>query len=496
MILYILSALLALLLTKWGLERRAKFQILANYGYNVPPINYIFGNIHQIAKDDLGTMLDWLERYGQPVGDKGGKIMGWYRGPSPALWTNSPEMLKEIFIKDAESFIDRPMLDRTDNIPHLINMKGKDWKRARSTLAPTFSAAKMKKMSGIMGRTIGTMMEILEVEVDKEVNIDFNEVYQRMTLDSIGKCALAMNVNCQRDQDDRFLKMVRASLDRQIDTTVIVASCFPLVSDIMEWWCSTKGRKKTNIVIIEKCREVLRSRMANPPSPPPVDALQLCIEAAGKEGRITEDEIVAHEFIFILAGYETTAAALNFTTYLLACHPEVQARLQQEIDDCLGPEGKPTYDSVTELEYLDMVLCESMRVYPPIPLHIGRWASKTTTICGKTIPQGTGVLAAVWSLHHDPAFWSDPWRFDPERFAPANRDNIIEMTYMPFGDGPRNCIGRRFALMEAKMALVEVFRKFTVTTSDQTPSPLPLRNKGLTLAVVGDNLWLAATRRS
>ena len=96
-------------------------------------------------------------------------------------------------------------------------------------------------------------------------------------------------------------------------------------------------------------------------------------------------------------------------------------------------------------------------------------------------------------------------RFDPERFAPANRDKIIEMTYMPFGDGPRwgwcasrprNCIGRRFALMEAKMALVEVFRKFTVTTSDKTPSPLPLRNKGLTLAVVGDTLWLAATRRS
>jgi cytochrome P450 family 3 subfamily A len=179
MLLLVLSALLTLLLTKWGLERRAKFRILADYGYNVPPINYIFGNIHQIAKDDLGTMMDWIERcaclpplrprYGQPVGEKGGKIMGWYRGPNPALWTNSPELLKEIFIKDAESFIDRPMLDRTDNIPHLINMKvsgrvmargatapqGKDWKRARSTLAPTFSAAKMKKMSGIMGSTIG-----------------------------------------------------------------------------------------------------------------------------------------------------------------------------------------------------------------------------------------------------------------------------------------------------------------------------------------------------
>jgi cytochrome P450 len=124
-------------------------------------------------------------------------------------------------------------------------------------------------------------------------------------------------------------------------------------------------------------------------------------------------------------------------------------------------------------------------------------------------------MAAVWSLHHDPAFWTDPFYFDPERFAPENRDKIIEMTYMPFGDGPRNCIGRRFALMEAKMTLVEVFRRYTVTpfsfsisfnfssfcrytvtTSQRTPSPLPVRNKGLTLAVVGDSLWLRATQRS
>lgn len=490
-----MASLLLVLLTKWGLERRAKFRILASYGYNVPPTNFVFGNIHQIAKDDLGTMLDWIERYGEPVGEKGGKVMGWYRGPNPALWTNSPEMLKEIFIKDAEAFIDRPMLDRTDNIPHLINMKGKDWKRARSTLAPTFTAAKMKKMSGIMEGTIETMTELLEEQVARGSSVDFNEVYQRMTLDAIGKCALAMNVNCQRDPEDRFLKMVRASLDRQIDTTVIVASCFPLFESVMEWWCSKKGRKKTNIVIIEKCRQILDERRRNPPFPPPVDALQLCMDAAGKEGIISEDEIVAHEFIFILAGYETTAAALNFTTYLLACNPEVQSKLQREIDDCLGDE-KPTYDNVSSLSYLDMILSESMRVYPPIPLHIGRWASRETTICGKTIPQGTGVLAAVWSLHHDPAFWQDPWRFDPERFAPENRDKIVEMTYMPFGDGPRNCIGRRFALMEAKMALVEVFRRYTVTASELTPSPLPVRNKGLTLAVVGDKLWLKPVRRT
>ena len=157
--------------------------------------------------------------------------------------------------------------------------------------------------------------------------------------------------------------------------------------------------------------------------------------------------------------YETTAAALNFTSYLLAKNPEIQEKLREEIDRNFPDDNvQCTYDNVFDLEYLDMVLCESMRVYPPIPLHIGRWASQERTICGKTIPQGTGVLAATWVLHHNEKFWPDPWKFDPERFAPENRDKIIEMTYMPFGEGPRNCIGRRFALMEAKMALVEFFR--------------------------------------
>ena len=96
------------------------------------------------------------------------------------------DALKEVFIKDAETFIDRPMLDRSDNIPHLINMKGKDWKRARSTLAPTFSAAKMRKMSGIMGSTVKTMLELLEKKIDDGGLIDCNEVFQRLTLDTIG----------------------------------------------------------------------------------------------------------------------------------------------------------------------------------------------------------------------------------------------------------------------------------------------------------------------
>jgi len=182
MILEVFFACLILLFTKWHFQRRSMFQILEKYGYNVPPTNYIFGNLHQIVKDDLGKMLEWMDQYGADVGNEGGRIMGWYRGPNPALWVTSPEILKEVFIKDAENFVDRPLLDRSDNIPHLINMRGQQWKRARNALAPTFSAAKMKRMSSIMGGTIATMMEILENKIDTGDGIvDVNDVFQRLT---------------------------------------------------------------------------------------------------------------------------------------------------------------------------------------------------------------------------------------------------------------------------------------------------------------------------
>merc|ERR1719334_2372811 len=159
-----------------------------------------------------------------------------------------------------------------------------------------------------------------------------------------------MNVNCQVERDDNFLKMVRNALDRQIDLTVIVSTCFPLIENIVAWLFQKRGRKWTNIVIIERCRKVLRERLANPPVVTPVDALQLCIEAAGKQKILSEDEIVAHEFIFILAGYETTAAALLFTSYLLAKNPDIQDRLQEEIDTHFPNERvAANYDNVSEL---------------------------------------------------------------------------------------------------------------------------------------------------
>ena len=115
-----------------------------------------------------------------------GKILGWYRGPRPAIWVTNPEFIKEVFIKESETFIDRPMLDQSDNIPHLIMLRGSRWKQVRSTLTPTFSSVKMKKMSTIMVDCIGILINQVKSHALQKTEANFYELFQALTLDVIG----------------------------------------------------------------------------------------------------------------------------------------------------------------------------------------------------------------------------------------------------------------------------------------------------------------------
>lgn len=161
-----------------------------------------------------------------------------------------------------------------------------------------------------------------------------------------------------------------------------------------------------------------------------------------------------------LAGFETTANALSFTSYLLAKHQDVQQLLHAEIDAQIGFDNVPSWDRVAELTYLEQVVAESLRLYPPVTafatrccvddVHIGKWHFR----------RGLNVMVAVWDMHHDAEVWPDPFSFRPERFEPTERARIPSMAYLPFGAGPRNCIGMRFAQMELKLALVRVLQRF------------------------------------
>ena len=212
------------------------------------------------------------------------------------------------------------------------------------------------------------------------------------------------------------------------------------------------------------------------------DLLQLMMTATDEttvEGvsRLSDDEVVAQSFIFLLAGSETSSSTLSFTVYHLACNPGVQDKLRSDIRDAFETHAnkKPLYEIAQSIEYLDCVIKESQRLCPPVP-HPNRECREDFNLNGIHIPAGTEVVIPVYALHHDPDAWEDPEKFDPERFRGPRKDTHHPFQFLPFGAGPRNCIGMRFALLEIKIALVKILMKYKFVQSPETQVPLVLHD--------------------
>ena len=185
--------------------------------------------------------------------------------------------------------------------------------------------------------------------------------------------------------------------------------------------------------------------------------------------------------MFLLAGYETSSNALTFTLYHLAVNPHIQDKLRSEIKEAMESNAKkPLYEVAQNIEYLDCVIKESQRLCPPTG-QVNRECSEDYDLNGIHLPAGTEVMIPIYAMHHDRYAWEDPEKFDPERFRGPAKDTRHAFQFIPFGAGPRNCIGMRFALMEVKMALVKILMNYKFVASPETQMPLKMR-EGITLS--------------
>ena len=188
--------------------------------------------------------------------------------------------------------------------------------------------------------------------------------------------------------------------------------------------------------------------------------------------KLTVNEMIAQAIIFFVAGYDTTATTLTWCCYELALNPESQERLYGEIKSAMDSDGDFDYDRIAKLEYLDSVVCETLRMHNPAT-RLNRICLEDCKLTGTDIvvEKGLAIDISVHAIHHSEEYFTNPHKFDPERFMPENRHKIKPYTYLPFGAGPRGCIGMRFALMETKIALAYVISQFKLSKSPQTPVP-------------------------
>ncbi|XP_019368161.1 PREDICTED: cytochrome P450 3A1-like [Gavialis gangeticus] len=298
-----------------------------------------------------------------------------------------------------------------------------------------------------------------------------------------------LRVDSMNNPKDPFVAYIKKYLEfKFLNPVLMLVVVFPFLTPVL---------KKMNVTVMPTgfmdfffnvLRNIKEERQKNR-NTERVDFLQLMLDAQNPDDRsrpkeekhayktLTDTEILAQALVFILAGYETTSSTLSFISYNLATHPDVQQRLHEEIDAALPNRASPAYEAVMQMEYLDMVVNETLRLFPPGG-RIERVCKETTEINGVTIPKGTLTVIPSYVLHRDPEHWPEPEEFRPERFSKENRDSMDPYIFLPFGAGPRNCIGMRFALLSLKMALVVLLQRFSFRTCKDTPVPLVLDSKG------------------
>ncbi|XP_076361148.1 cytochrome P450 3A8-like [Tachypleus tridentatus] len=478
------------------------FYFIRNNGYwerrGVPELKdkYPFQNTIQLILKPLHELDE--ERY-----KKFGKIYGKFEGSTPALVVAEPELIKQIMVKDFHAFNNRRDIPFGDSVldKMLTVLMGEEWKQTRSIISPTFSGSKMKKMSYFVQDTIKSLLQNLENAADKKEVIDCKKYFGAFTMDTIATCAFGTRVDSHKHPDSPFVKYARQIFNANLKIGQLLVFIFPKLSrifrinfisqEVTDFFRNTTNqiiefRKKNN----EKRNDFLQLMLDAKESIQDVDEQNDEINSIGnahghedevgsnewkpiKQKILTHEDILANSILFFLVGYDTTANALTYAVYSLARNPECQEKLIQEIDAVWEKHGGIDYETVGKMTYLDCVLSETLRLFS-IAVVAERRATKDYQLgdTGITIPKDMIIQIPIYAIHHDPEYYPNPNAFEPERFLPENKTDRHPYSYIPFGAGPRNCVGMRFALMEAKFCLVHVLRCFRFQTCPETKEKL------------------------
>ncbi|XP_054570890.1 cytochrome P450 3A12 isoform X2 [Eptesicus fuscus] len=358
------------------------------------------------------------------------------------------------------------------------------WKRIRTLLSPTFTSGKLKEMFPIIGQYADVLVSNLRKEAEKGKPITLKDIFGAYSMDVITGTSFGVNIDSLNNPQDPFVENIKKLLKFNfLDPFILCITLFPFLGPVFEAFNITLFPRSVTDFFKKSVKRMKENRLQDKQKHR-VDFLQLMINSQNSKEMdshkaMSDLELVAQSIIFIFAGYETTSTSLSFFMYLMAIHPDVQQKLQEEIEVTFPNKATPTYDALAQMEYLDMVMNESLRLFP-IAGRLERVCKKDVEINGVFIPKGTVVMVPSFILQRDAAYWSEPEEFRPERFSKKNQDSINPYTYMPFGSGPRNCIGMRFAIMNMKLAIVRVLQNFSFKPCKETQIPLKIVSQGLT----------------
>jgi cytochrome P450 len=399
------------------------------------------GNFTAFRRDSLAYLQKAASDYGDVV---------YFRfGPQDVFFLNHPDYIKDVLVTHHQSFMKGRALQRAKRLlgEGLLTSEGEFHRRQRRLAQPAFHRGRIASYGTVMtdyaARTAARWHEGQTLDISQEM--------MRLTLAIVGKTLFDTDVEAEADEIGAALTSVMELFDFLLLPFSELLEKLPL-PHVRRFQKARARLDDTIYRIIEERRRSNEDRG---------DLLSMLLAARDEEGdggQMNDEQVRDEVMTLFLAGHETTANLMTWTWYLLSHHPAVEAKLHEELDAVLKGR-QPTVEDVPRLRYTEMVVAESMRLYPPA-WAIGRLALKQHEIGGYTIPAKALVLLSPYVTHRDERFFSDPTRFDPERWTPEAKELRPQFAYFPFGGGTRRCIGEGFAWMEGILLLASLARNW------------------------------------
>jgi cytochrome P450 len=396
----------------------------------------------QAGTDPLDCFLDLARTYGD--------LIMLRLGPVRFCIVNHPDLVREVLVHQAKSFRKPQRLKR--NLAKvvgngLLTNEGDSWLRQRRLVQPAFHNRRMERYAEIVVDKTRHMMADWPT-----AKTNIADAMTHLTLSIIAQALFDVDVARQAPQLRNAVRVIAGALAREARLPFSLPDWLPLPSKIR--------KRRAQHFVDELIWKIIQQRQAiGEDRGDLLSMLLAAVDEKGDGGGMTDQQARDETLTLFLAGHDSTAAGLTWTWYLTARHPAVEARLYDEIDTTLG--GRPpTWDDLPRLAYTETVIQESLRLYPPNWGTFPRQAVADIKLGDFVLPKGCQVLVSPYVLHHDPRSFPDPQRFDPDRFAPGRAESIPQFAYIPFGAGPRVCIGNTFAMMTMKLVVATVLQQF------------------------------------
>jgi cytochrome P450 len=396
-----------------------------------------------VRRDPTGVFLKAARRFGD--------VAYFKIGPRRGYLITNPADIRHVLQDNARNYHKSPLYQklRMSIGNGLLTSEDDFWLRQRRIAQPAFHRQKISGLAGVMAQAAReTADEWQSIAADGRA-VDVSEEMMRFTRTVVLRALLGADLGAYADKVDEAWVIINERVGESFWSL-----------GIAERFQRAKARQfdEARAVLRQAVDHVITERRRNPSDSADLLSMLMDVRDEDTGEGMTDEQLRVEVTTFLLAGQETTSLALTWTWYLLSQHPAVRERLEHELDTVLAGRA-PEYSDLAQLPYTRMVIDEALRLYPPA-WGLSRQALADDTLGGFRLPKGWLAFVIPYVLHRLPAYWKDPDTFDPERFSPERSVDRPKFVYLPFGAGPRQCIGNQFALIEAHLSVATLAQRY------------------------------------